>query len=97
MLFRSNKSSLIQPLVEHILTNEKNINIWRKELVESGAFSTEQVLALDESSLTLCYRTLLAVKYQGMRVERVLSEIESHHVAWSVDMGDEHQNCAVCY
>ncbi len=92
-----NKSSLIQPLVEHIITHEKDVNVWRKELVESGAFSTEQVLALGDNILTQCYRTMLAVRFNGMRVERILSEIEVHHVIWSVDMGDEHQNCAVCY
>ena len=92
-----NKSSLIQPLVEHMVTNEKDVKVWRNALVETGAFSAEQVIALDNASLTLAYRCMLAVQFQGMRVERILTEIEKHHVNWSVDFGDDHQNYAVCY
>ena len=70
------KASLIQPLIDHMVTHEKDVHVWRKELVQAGAFSTEQVLALDDASLTLCYRTMLAVQFQGLRAERLLSEIE---------------------
>ena len=91
------KASLIQPLVDQILDHEKDVSIWRHELVTSGAFSEEQVKALDDTSLTLCYRTMLAVEFQGLRVERLLTEIEKHHVPWAVDFGDDHQNYAVCY
>lgn len=91
------KTSFIQPLVEHIVAHEKDVNVWRKQLVESGAFTTEQVLALDNASLTLVYRTMLCVQFQSMGVERILNELEKHQVAWSVDFGDEHQHYAVCY
>lgn len=91
------KASLIQPLVDHMVTNEKDVNAWRKELVSSGAFSTEQVMALDETSLTHSYRTLLAVQFQGLRTERLLTEIEKHHVAWRVDLDDNFQQGAICY
>jgi hypothetical protein len=91
------KASLIQPLVEQMVTNEKDVSIWRKELVSVGAFSTEQVMALDDASLTLAYRTMLAVQFQGFRVERLLTEIEKHHVAWTVDLNDDFQQGAICY
>lgn len=91
------KASLIQPLVEQMVTNEKDVNLWRKELVKSGAFSTEQVMALDEGGLTLSYRTMLAVQFQGLRVERLLTEIEKHHVAWTVDIDDSFQQGAISY
>jgi hypothetical protein len=91
------KASLIQPLVDHMVTNEKDVNVWRKELVGTGAFSTEQVLALDDASLTLSYRTMLAVQFQGLRAERLLSEIEKHHVPWSVDFDEDFQQGAICY
>lgn len=91
------KASLIQPLVDHMVTNEKDVNEWRKALVSTGAFTTEQVMALDESSLTLSYRTMLAVQFQGLRTERLLTEIEKHHVAWTVDLDDNFQQGAICY
>lgn len=91
------KASLIQPLVDHMVTNEKDVNVWRKELVNTGAFSTEQVMALDDASLTLSYRTMLAVQFQGLRAERLLTEIEKHHVSWSVDFDDNFQQGAICY
>jgi hypothetical protein len=91
------KASLIQPLVDHMVTNEKDVNTWRKELVSTGAFSTEQVMALDDASLTLSYRTMLAVQFQGLRTERLLTEIEKHHVAWSVDIDSDFQQGAICY
>jgi hypothetical protein len=91
------KASLIQPLVDHMVTNEKDVNSWRKELVKSGAFSTEQVMALDDVSLTLAFRTMLAVQFQGLRAERLLTEIEKHHIAWSVELDDSFQQGAICY
>mgnify|MGYP000023509879 CR=1 FL=1 len=91
------KASLIQPLVDHMVSNEKDVNVWRKELVATGAFSTEQVLALDDESLTLSYRTMLAVQFQGLRAERLLTEIEKHHVSWSVDFDEDFQQGAICY
>jgi hypothetical protein len=91
------KASLIQPLVEQMVTNEKDVNVWRKELVSAGAFSTVQVVALDDASLTLAYRTMLAVQFQGLRIERLLTEIEKHHVAWTVDLNDDFQQGAICY
>ncbi len=91
------KASLIQPLVDHIVANEKDANSWRKELISSGAFSTEQVMALDEASLTLSYRTMLSVQFQGLRTERLLTEIEKHQVAWSVDFDADFQQGAICY
>jgi|TARA_B110001454_G_scaffold21748_1_gene21099 hypothetical protein len=91
------KASLIQPLVEHIISNEKDVHSWRKELVSTGAFSTEQVIALDDASLILSYRTMLAVQFQGLRTERLLTEIEKHHVAWSVDFDEDFQQGAICY
>ena len=91
------KASLIQPLVDHMVTNEKNVNVWRKDLISCGAFSSEQVMALDDASLTLSYRTMLAVQFQGLRTERLLTEIEKHHVAWTVDLDDNFQQGAICY
>jgi hypothetical protein len=91
------KASLIQPLVEHMVTSEKDIDTWRKELVRAGAFSAEQVMELDDVSLTLSYRTMLAVQFQGLRPERLLSEIEKHHVAWTVELDDSFQQGAICY
>ncbi|HCM06042.1 MAG TPA: hypothetical protein DIC30_08555 [Oceanospirillales bacterium] len=91
------KTSLIQPLVDHMVTNEKDVKVWRKELVESGAFSNEQVMGLDDASLTLSYRTMLAVQFQGLRTERILTEIEKHQVAWAVDIDDNFQQGAICY
>jgi hypothetical protein len=91
------KASLIQPLVEQMVTNEKDVNVWRKALVSAGAFSTEQVVALDDTSLTLAYRTMLAVQFQGLRVERLLTEIEKHHVAWTIDLNDDFRQGAICY
>lgn len=91
------KASLIQPLVEQMITNEKDVHVWRKELVQSGAFTTAQVIALDDASLTLAYRTMLAVQFQGLRVERLLTEIEKHHVAWTVDLDADFQQGAICY
>jgi hypothetical protein len=91
------KASLIQPLVEHMVTSEKDVTAWRKELVSMGAFSSEQVMALDDVSLTLSYRTMLAVQFQGLRPERLLSEIEKHQVAWTVDLDDSFQQGAICY
>ncbi len=91
------KASLIQPLVDHMVTNEKDVNVWRKDLINTGAFSSEQVMALDDASLTLSYRTMLAVQFQGLRTERLLTEIEKHHVAWTVDLDDNFQQGAICY
>jgi hypothetical protein len=91
------KASLIQPLVEHMVTSEKDIDTWRKELVSTGAFSAEQVMELDDVSLTLSYRTMLAVQFQGLRSERLLSEIEKHHVAWTLELDDSFQQGAICY
>lgn len=91
------KASLIQPLIDHMITHEKDVHVWRKELVQAGAFSTEQVLALDDASLTLSYRTMLAVQFQGLRAERLLTEIEKHHVSWSVDFDEDFQQGAICY
>lgn len=91
------KKNFVQPLVEHIVTHEKDVNAWRKQLVASGAFSTEQVIALNDESLTLTYRAMLAVQFQAMGIERILRELENHQVPWSVDFGDDHQNYAVCY
>ncbi len=91
------KASLIQPLVDHMVNNEKDVNSWRRELVNCGVFSSEQVMALDEASLTLSYRAMLAVQFQGLRVERLLTEIEKHHVAWRVDLDDSFQQGAICY
>jgi hypothetical protein len=91
------KTNFIQPLVDHIVAYEKDVNAWRKQLVATGAFTTEQVIALDDASLTLTYRTMLAVQFQAMGIERILAELEKHQVPWSVDFGDDHQNYAVCY
>lgn len=91
------KASLIQPLVDHMVTSEKDVNAWRKELVSTGAFSVEQVMALDDASLTLSYRTMLAVQFQGQRAESLLAEIEKHQVAWAVDLDDSFQQGAICY
>jgi len=91
------KASLIQPLVDHMVTNEKDVKVWRSELVSTGAFSSEQVMALDDASLTLSYRTMLAVQFQGLRAERLLTEIEKHQVSWTVDLDDNFQQGAICY
>jgi hypothetical protein len=91
------KASLIQPLVDHMVSNEKDVKVWRRELVETGAFSNEQVMGLDDASLTLSYRTMLAVQFQGLRTERLLTEIEKHQVSWAVDIDDNFQQGAICY
>lgn len=91
------KASLIQPLVDHMVANEKDVHQWRNELVSSGAFSKEQVMALDETCLTLSYRTMLAVQFQGLRTERLLTEIEKHQVCWAVNIDEDFRQGAICY
>jgi hypothetical protein len=92
-----NNASLIQPMVDYMVIHEKDANVWRKELVTTGAFSNEQVMALDDDSLTLSYRTMLAVKFQSLSIERLLTEIEKHHVPWTVDFNTDFQQGAICY
>lgn len=94
---QSEKATLILPLVEHMVMKEKDVNQWRKELVKAGAFTTEDVMAMDDASLTLAYRTMKAVQLQGMKTEELLAEIEAHHVTWKVDMDDSFQQGAICY
>lgn len=94
---QQDKATLILPLVEHMLANEKDLNAWRKELVGCGAMTMEQAMQLGESELTLAYRTMKAVYFQTLKAEDLLAELESHHVAWQLDMDEDFRQGAICY
>jgi len=94
---QQDKASLILPLIEHMLENEKDLNAWRKELTSAGAMTMEDAMGLGEAELMLAFRTMKAVQFQSLKPEDLLAEIESHHVSWKVDMSDDFQQGAICY
>jgi hypothetical protein len=94
---QQDKTTLILPLIEHMLANEKDLNAWRKELVACGAMTMEQAMQLGEPELTLAFRTMKAVHFSSLKPEDLLTELESHHVAWQIDMDEDIQQGAICY
>ena len=91
------KTSLILPLVEHMLKYEVDIDAWRHELSTYGAMSFERASQLTESEVKLAFATMKAVQFQSLNMEDLLDQIESHHVSWRVDMDDSFQQGAICY
>jgi len=88
--------SLIKPLVDHLM-ERGDIKSWRTALADSGAFTLEETMALDESACRAAFKAMKTTMLMHASTRDILDELEREQVCWSVDLNDDFQQGAICY
>ncbi|MAY14569.1 MULTISPECIES: hypothetical protein [Oceanospirillaceae] len=93
---QTQKLSLIQPLVEHMMQTQ-DVAEWRQALLNQGIMSKEEVIALDQNALHAAYKTFKIMQLLNEHPDHIMNEIERNKVCWKLDFSYDYHQGAVCY
>ena len=93
------EKSMVTPMVQQIMVNHHNPELWRKELIRAQIFDAQEAKDLTDREVSLIHHALLVQRFTQMDADQLLIEAEKYNVQYHVNLEENTtvQAGAICY